>query len=85
VGTIRKEFAFFAPKYYVDFRGWDVEGDMLHWDYEVYDRSRPVMHISKELLTWGDTYTLSYDDVGDEIPGLLLVIAIDAVNCSKNK
>ena len=39
----------------------------------------------KEWLTWGDTYTLSYDDIGDEIPGLLLVIAIDAVNCSKNK
>ena len=85
VGTIRKEFAFFAPKYYVDFRGWDVEGDMLHWDYEVQDRGRTIMYISKELLTWGDTYTLSYDDVGDEIPGLLLVIAIDAVNCSKNK
>ena len=85
VGTIRKEFSFYTPKYHVDFRGWDVEGDMLHWDYEVYDRGRTVMYISKEWLTWGDTYTLSYDDVGDEIPGLLLVIAIDAVNCSKNK
>ena len=85
VGTIRKEFSFFTPKYHVDFRGWDVEGDMLHWDYEVHDRGRTIMYISKEFLTWGDTYTLSYDDVGDEIPGLLLVIAIDAVNCSKNK
>ena len=85
VGTIRKEFSFFTPKYHVDFRGWDVEGDMLHWDYEVHDRGRTIMYISKEFLTWGDTYTLSYDDVGNEIPGLLLVIAIDAVNCSKNK
>ena len=84
VGTIRKKFTFFTQDYQVDYRGWDVEGDMLHWDYEVYDRGRTVMHISKEWLTWGDTYTLSYDDVGDEIPGLLLVIAIDAVNCSKN-
>ena len=85
VGTIRKEFSFFTPKYHVDFRGWDVEGDMLNWDYEVLQGNRTVMHISKEWLTWGDTYTLNYDNIQDEIPGLLLVIAIDAVNCSKNK
>lgn len=85
VGTIRKEFSFLTPRYYVDFRGWNVEGDMLHWEYEVRQGARRVMSISKEWLTWGDTYTLRYNDVGDEIPGLLLVIAIDAVNCSKNK
>ena len=85
VGTIRREFSFFTPKYYVDFRGWDVKGDVFQWDYEVYDRDRTVMDISKQWMTWGDTYTLRYEDIRDEIPGLLLVIAIDAVNCSKNK
>ena len=85
VGTIRKEFSFFTPKYFVDFRGWTVEGDMLHWDYEVKSFARTVITIQREWLTWGDTYTLNYDYVRDEIPGLLLVIAIDAVNCSKNK
>ena len=85
VGTIRKEFSFFTPKYFVDFRGWTVEGDMLHWDYEVKSFDRTVITIQREWLTWGDTYTLNYDYVRDEIPGLLLVIAIDAVNCSKNK
>ena len=85
VGTIRKEFSFFTPRYYVDFRGWDVEGEIFHWDYEVKSATRTVMTISKEIMTWGDTYTLRYSDVGDEIPGLLLVIAIDAANCSKKK
>ena len=85
VGTIRKEFSFFTPHYYVDFRGWDVEGEIFHWDYEVKSGTRTVMTISKEVMTWGDTYTLRYNDVGDEIPGLLLVIAIDAANCSKKK
>lgn len=85
VGTIRKEFSFFTPHYYVDFRGWDVEGEIFHWDYEVKSGTRTVMTISKEVMTWGDTYTLRYSDVGDEIPGLLLVIAIDAANCSKKK
>lgn len=85
VGTIQKEFSFFVPHYSVDFRNWTVDGDMMHWDYGVYQGSRQVMLIQKELFTWGDTYTLTYEDAADEIPGLLLVIAIDAVNCSKNK
>lgn len=84
VGTIRKEFTLFTPRYQVDFRGWDVEGDFMNWDYAVYHGSRKVMSICKELFRWGDTYVLRYGDIGDEIPGLLLVIAIDAVNCSKN-
>lgn len=84
VGTIRKEFSFLMPRYAVDFRGWDVEGDFMNWDYRVCQGPRQVMSISKELFRWGDTYVLRYGDVGDEIPGLLLVMAIDAVNCSKN-
>ena len=83
-GTIRKEFSLFMPRYSVDFRGWDVEGDILHWEYSVCQGEREVMSIRKEWLTWGDTYFLNYRDIGHEIPGLLLVIAIDAANCSKD-
>ena len=85
VGTIQKEFSFLAPRYHVDFRGWEVEGDFMGWDYSAYRSGREVLTVSKELFNWGDTYVLRYDDIGDEIPGLLLTIAIDAVNCSKNK
>ena len=85
VGTIRKKFTLFFPSYEVDFRDWQVEGDFMNWDYDVYSGNRVVMSISKELFRWGDTYMLRYNDIGDEIPGLLLVIAIDAVNCSNNK
>ena len=84
VGTISREFTFFHPRYHVDFRGWDVGGDLRGWDYEVFRNEQVVLSVSKELFTWGDTYVLRYNDIGDEIPGLLLVIAIDAANCSKN-
>lgn len=80
-GVIRKEFTFFRPRYNVDFRGWDVEGDFMSWDYRVVRGGRQVMSISKELFTWGDTYVLRYSNPADEMPGLLLVIAIDAANC----
>lgn len=84
-GTIRKEFTLFRPRYQVDYRGWDVEGDFMGWDYRVTDGRREVMSISKELFRWSDCYVLDYSSPADEMPGLLLVIAIDAANCSKNK
>lgn len=40
------------------------------------------MTITKELFHWGDTYVIDFQNPEDEIPGLLLVIAIDAANCS---
>ena len=83
-GTVCREFTLFRPRYNVDFRGWTVEGDMLHCDYEVKSFDRRVMYIQREWLTWGDTYVLRYSNPADEMPGLLLVIAIDAANCNNN-
>ncbi|MBQ8834384.1 MAG: LURP-one-related family protein [Oscillospiraceae bacterium] len=83
-GSIRKEFSLFTPRYQVDYRNWDVEGDFLGWDYRVTQGNTEIMSISKELFNWSDTYVLRYSNPANEMPGLLLVIAIDAVNCSHN-
>ncbi len=84
MGTIRKAFTFLRPKYQVDYRGWDVEGDFLGWDYQVVQGNRVILSITKKLWQWSDTYVLRYSNPADEMPGLLLVIAIDAANCSHN-
>ena len=39
--------------------------------------------ISKQLLSWGDTYAIDINDPADELDGLMLVIAIDAANCTQ--
>ena len=82
-GTVRKRFTLFMPTYDVDYRGWVCEGDPFGWDYQVNHGQRQVLSISKQLLTWGDTYVLDFADPADELPGLLLVLAIDAANCDK--
>lgn len=81
VGVIRKRFTLFRQNYEVDYRGWDVEGDFMGWDYRVMQGSLEIMSISKQFFTWGDTYSLEYQNPANELPGLLLVIAIDAANC----
>lgn len=82
VGKIQKLFSLFHPQYEVDYNGWRVDGDFVGWDYSVYSGNTQVAHISKELFHWGDTYTIDIADPSDELPGILLVIAIDAANCS---
>lgn len=83
-GTVKRKFTLFSQNYQVDYRGWDVEGDFLGWDYRVVQSGREVMAISKELFHWGDTYVLRFDNPAEELPGLLLAIAIDAANCSND-
>ena len=81
VGVIRKKFTLFRQNYEVDYRGWEVDGDFMGWDYRVTQGNLEIMSISKQLFNWGDTYALHYQNPANEFPGLLLVIAIDAANC----
>jgi len=83
-GSIQKQFSLFKPKYEVNFNGWRAEGDFLGWDYDVYSGCSAIMHISKEPFHWGDTYVIDFSNPSDELMGLLLVIAIDAANCSQD-
>ncbi|MBQ7433329.1 MAG: LURP-one-related family protein [Lachnospiraceae bacterium] len=83
-GRIQKKFTFLKPKYEIDFNGWRVEGDFLGWDYDVYFGNIPVAHISKELFHWGDTYVIDIANPNDELMGMMLVIAIDAANCTED-
>lgn len=82
LGSIQKKFSFFKPKYEIDFNGWRVEGDFLGWDYDVYAGCSSIIHISRELFQWGDTYVIDIADSQDELMGMMLVIAIDAANCT---
>lgn len=82
-GMIQKQFSFFTPKYEIDFNDWRVQGDFLGWNYDVYYQCSQIIHVTKEPLHWGDTYVIDIGDPKDELMGLMLVIAIDAANCSK--
>ncbi|MBR6413496.1 MAG: LURP-one-related family protein [Oscillospiraceae bacterium] len=85
VGTVKREFTFFRPRYQIDFRGWEVEGNMLEWDYTVCDaQRRTVATVSKEPFHWADTYVLDIVDPRDALCVLTFVLAIDAEKCSRS-
>ncbi len=83
LGCIRREFSFLPPRYTLDVRGWQVEGSWTGWNYRVTDgKGETVMQLSQELFHWTDTYVLDIAHERDEFLCLMIVLAIDAANCS---
>ena len=84
VGSIRKEFSFFSPRFTVDCNGWQVDGDWLEWDYRILDTSgHGVATVTKEIFRWTDTYIIDVRDPNHATCVLMLVLAIDAEKCSR--
>ena len=86
MGTITKDFTFFKPSFSVDCNGWHVEGSFLEWDYSIISQTGSVVaRIEKQLFHFTDTYLIDVADGQDSLLALMVVLAIDAVKCSKNK
>ncbi len=83
-GIVKKKWTFFKPVYDIDFNGWHVEGDFWDLNYTVFSGNMPIMHITKQWLSWGDTYVIDINNPQDELMGMLLVVAIDAAICSQS-
>ena len=84
MGCISKEFSF-LPRYKIDCNGWQVDGSLFEWDYQIVDSyGRSVAEITKEVWNWTDTYVIDVRDPGDALCALMLVLAIDAEKCSRN-
>ena len=80
VAEIKKEFTFFFPKYSIDGLGWEIDGSFWEHEYEITQNGRPIVTISKEWMTWGDSYELDISNSADEIIALAVVLTIDCVN-----
>ena len=79
VAEIKKEFTFLFPKYSIEGLGWEIDGSFLAHEYEITKGGRTIVTISKEWMTWGDSYELNIANPADEILALAVVIAIDCV------
>ena len=79
VAEIKKEFTFFFPKYSIEGLGWEIDGRFMAHDYEITKAGCTIVTISKEWMTWGDSYELDITDPADELVALAVVLTIDCV------
>jgi len=82
IAEIKKEFTLFFPRYTVEGLDWEVEGSFMAHEYEITRNGQSVVSISKEWMTWGDSYELDIKNAADEIAALAVVLTIDCVTAS---
>ena len=79
VAEIKKEFTLLFPKYSIEGLGWEINGSFMAHDYEITQSGRSIVVISKEWMTWGDSYELDILNPADELVALAVVLTIDCV------
>lgn len=85
VGSMHREWSFWKPKYCFDFNGWQVQGDILEWNYTILGPQGDVVAvIAKEVWNWTDTYVIDLAFPDDALCVLMFVLAVDAEKCSRN-
>lgn len=85
VGTIHKEFTFFVQRYYLNCNDWQIRGNVFGMNYEVLDgNDNLIMSVDKAWLSWGDVYRIHIEKEENADLCVMIVLAIDAVNCSNN-
>ena len=78
MGCVKKKLTLFSPEYILDYKGWSIEGDILGWNFSIYDNGTRIMSVEKELLNLTDTYTIDIADDANALEGLLIALSIDA-------
>ena len=79
VAEIKKEFSFIFPRYSIEGLGWEIDGKFMAHEYEITQNGRSIVSISKEWMTWGDSYELDIQNPADELVALAVVLTIDCV------
>ena len=78
VYMMKKEFTFLRQQFSIEGMPWQMSGDFWAHEYELDDGAGPVMRMSKQWFTWGDSYEL---DIGDDANSLLCLCVTLAVDC----
>ncbi|RLL42663.1 hypothetical protein D8M04_13985 [Oceanobacillus piezotolerans] len=81
--TIKKELSFLKARYTIDAAGMEVHGNWWDMDFQVYQDGENVGEVSKEWLSWGDSYKIQVLKEEMETVMIALVVAIDCVKADQ--
>jgi uncharacterized protein YxjI len=84
IAQIVKKLTLFYPKYEIQGLNWTIDGDFFDHEYIIKNGDRTVVSVSKQWLTWGDTYEIDIALGEDEINALCTALIIDACLESKD-
>ncbi len=83
--ALKSRFTFFKKQIDVEANGLkiELEGDFFDFQFSIYESGKKIGSITREFLTWGDTYVLNIIDETREVFVLALMIAVDCIKDSE--
>ncbi len=82
---IVKNFTLFKHEYTIPQWNIKIHGDFFAHEYSVEQNGSPIAQLSKEWLSWGDTYNICIYNPGDEFVALAAILVVDCcMEASKN-
>lgn len=87
ISTIKKELTFLKPKYTISGLDWNIQGNWLEYDYQIYTKdNREVASIGKKWFSFTDSFEFDIkDDSVNPIAVISVILAIDAVMDSRER
>lgn len=82
VCELAQELTLLKPSYRLKGSPFLLKGDFLAHEYDLLCEDYSIMHLSKEWMTWGDSYVLTIQHPPDELLALCCMLAVD---CSTAK
>lgn len=76
VATLKSRWAFNKKKYSMN-NGWEIEGNIVGWNYKILSDGREIAKITMKPLYWGDTYLITFPEGENELLMLMVVLAMD--------
>lgn len=78
VAEVTKKMTFMKPKYVVEGPGWTVTGNFFSHDYVIEKNGTEIASVSKQWMTWGDSFEIDVINSSDAVMVLSVVLVIDA-------
>ncbi len=74
---IVKNFTLFKHEYSIPAWSIKIHGDFFAHEYTVERNGYVIAHLSKEWLSWGDTYNINIASPEDELTALACILVVD--------
>jgi len=81
IGCVTKRISFLGPRYDISWKKWYLKGSVMEWNYVIQD----IASIHKKIISMTDIYEIETVRDEDALDVLLIVIAVDAANCTRGK
>ena len=74
--TLKTKFSYATETYEIIPQNWKVRGNILKWEFGVYDGERQIVHITKRKGYETPTFIIDFDDEEHELLGLMIVLTL---------